>query len=93
MTFRTSFPDHISDTRGMERVELVAALESAGRAHHEFEAEALGGERDELWSGFYAAYVLGRVGDFIAPSVLASLLESVDGEPWAEAAADAILQR
>lgn len=75
----------------MRRADLVEALQAAGRAHHEFESVALGGERDELWAGFYAAYVLGRLGDFAAPSALATRIEAVDGEPWAEAAADAIL--
>ena len=75
----------------MRRADLVEALQAAGRAHHEFESVALGGERDELWAGFYAAYVLGRLGDFAGPSALAARIEGVDGEPWAEAAADAIL--
>lgn len=52
---------------------------------------ALGGERDELWAGFYAAYVLGRLGDFITPTALAQILEAVDGDPWADAAADEII--
>lgn len=75
----------------MNRDELVAALTAAGKAHHEFETVTLEGERDELWAGFYAAYVLGRLGDFTSPSRLAGILEAVDGDPWAEAAADAVL--
>lgn len=75
----------------MDRSDLVSALEAAAAAHHEFEEMALGGERDELWAGFYAAYVLGRLGDFMTPTALARLLEAVDGEPWAEAAADDII--
>ncbi|HEX2153255.1 MAG TPA: hypothetical protein VHL52_04695 [Acidimicrobiia bacterium] len=75
----------------MERDALVDALEAAASAHHEYETVALGGQRDEIWAGFYAAYVLGRLGDFMKPSELAATLEAVDGEPWAEAAADAVL--
>jgi hypothetical protein len=77
----------------MQRDELIAALDAAGAAHHEFETVALEGERHELWAGFYAAYVLGRLGDFIAPSALSEILESTDGEPWSEAAADNLLAR
>lgn len=77
----------------MQRDELIAALASAGTAHHEFEKHALHGERDELWAGFYAAYVLGRLGDFLPPSTLAEILESVSGQPWEEAAADRVLSR
>lgn len=77
----------------MARSEIVDALVAAGKAHHEFETVTLGGVRDELWAGFYAAYVLGRLGDFMAPSILAARLEAVDGEPWAESAAEAILSQ
>ena len=31
-------------------------------------------QRDERWAGWYAAYVLGRVGDFATPSDLAEWL-------------------
>lgn len=75
----------------MDRTELVDALAAAGAAHHEFESVALNGERDELWAGFYAAYVLGRLGHFMSPSALAATLEAVEGESWAEAAAEAII--
>ena len=52
--------------------QLREALAAAGKAHHDYEQNALGGQRDAQWPGFYAAYVLGRVGDFAAPSALAS---------------------
>jgi hypothetical protein len=45
--------------------------------------------RDELWAGSYAAFVLGRLGDFTAASTLAALLEEVDAPSnWSEAAAE-----
>jgi hypothetical protein len=39
--------------------DLAAVLSAAGSAHHEYEQTALKGVRDELWAGFYAAFVLG----------------------------------
>lgn len=77
----------------MQRDELIAALDAAASAHHEFEQVALDGQRDDLWAGFYAAYVLGRLGDFLPPSVLADVLESVSDEPWSPAAADDVIAR
>ena len=69
--------------------DLAEALTAAGSAHHEFEQTALKGVRDELWAGFYAAYVLGRLGDFTAASRLAALLEEVDAPSnWSAAAAE-----
>jgi hypothetical protein len=68
--------------------ELAAALGDAAEAHHEFEEHALGGERDEQWAGFYAAFVLGRLGPFTTPSRLAAVLAEVDApDDWAPAAA------
>jgi hypothetical protein len=58
--------------------DLAEVLSAAGSAHHEYEQTALKGVRDELWAGFYAAFVLGRLGDFTAASRLAALLEAVD---------------
>ena len=43
--------------------ELAAALTAAGGAHHDYESRFLEGRRDEQWPGWYAAYVLGRIGD------------------------------
>ena len=69
--------------------ELAEVLSAAGSAHHEYEQTALKGVRDELWAGFYAAFVLGRLGDFTAASRLAALLEEVDATSnWSEAAAE-----
>ncbi len=73
---------------------LTKALGHAGSAHHEYEQVTLGGKRDEQWSGFYAAYVLGRVGDFTAPSALSQWLEEAPGgEEWATSAAGFVLSR
>jgi hypothetical protein len=67
---------------------IAEALSAAGSAHHEYEQTALKGVRDEQWAGFYAAFVLGRLGDFTAASRLAALLEEVDAPSnWSQAAA------
>ncbi len=72
----------------LTQAELEKALNAAGAAHHEYEQVILGGKRDELWSGFYAAYVLGRLGDFVTPSTLSRWLEEApNGNKWATSAA------
>jgi hypothetical protein len=72
--------------------ELAQALSAAASAHHEFEQTALEGVRDDLWAGFYAAFVLGRLGDVAAASRLAALLEEVDAPSnWSETAAEHVL--
>ncbi len=52
-------------------------------------------EESETISGrVYAAYVLGRVGDFTAPSSLSQWLEEAPGgEEWATSAAGFVLSR
>ena len=72
--------------------ELRNALDEAGSAHHNYETVILNGVRDELWSGFYAAYVLGKLGNFIQPSDLVELLEKVtDSDDWSNTAAELII--
>ncbi len=74
--------------------ELAAALKAAGSAHHEYEQTALNGVFDEQWPMFYAAFVLGRVGDFTTPSALTSWLQEVPTEGlWADMAARHVLDR
>jgi hypothetical protein len=71
---------------------LAQALAAAGASHHEYEQSYLKGERDEQWAGYYAAHTLGRLGDFVAPSILAALLENAPAEDdWATAASAYIL--
>jgi hypothetical protein len=72
--------------------DLAEVLSAAGSTHHEYEQTALKGVRDEVWAGFYAAFVLGRLGDFTAASRLAALLEEVDATSnWSEAAAEHVM--
>jgi hypothetical protein len=74
--------------------DLAKALGDAGSAHHEYEQVTLGGKRDEQWSAFYAAYTLGRIGDFATPSALSQLLEEAPaGKNWAVSAANYVLSR
>ena len=74
--------------------ELQAALSAAGSAHHEYEVNYLKGVRDELWPGFYAAYVLGKLGDFVAPTELARWLESSPAtDNWAAGTATYVVEQ
>lgn len=73
--------------------DLSTALSDAASAHHEYETTALKGERDAQWSGFYAAFAIGRLGDFAKPSALAGWLEEASGDNWSDAAAKLVLAR
>lgn len=74
--------------------KLAETLAAAGSAHHDYEQVTLGGKRDELWPGFYAAFVLGRLGDFAAPSTLSGWLEEAPtGDHWPTSAAAYVLER
>ena len=74
--------------------EFAQALAAAGNAHHDYEQNFLGGERDEQWPGFYAAYALGRLGNFVAPSSLSGWLQEVPaGDDWPKTTAAYVLQR
>ena len=64
------------------RNELRLALKAAANAHHEFQENALNGVRHEKWAMWYAAYVLGRLGDFTTPTLLTQWLSEVEGERW-----------
>ncbi len=76
------------------QAELQAALAAAGTAHHEYEVNYLNGKRDEYWPGWYAAFVLGRLGDFLPPTTLARTLENVTADQdWSTAAAKAVITR
>jgi hypothetical protein len=74
------------------REDLAEALRAAGAAHHEYEQTVLRGVRHEEWAAFYAAYVLGRLGDFAPPSALTGwLTEAPLTDDWAESAAAHVL--
>ena len=73
---------------------LRQALADAGAAHHDYEQVVLEGKPDAQWPGFYAAYVLGRVGDFAPPSELNRWLENAPSDDdWAAAAAAYVLKK
>ncbi len=72
---------------------LEQALAAAGASHDEYERVVLKGVVDDTWAGFWAAYVLGRLGDFTPASRLAELLEEVANvDDWA-AVADHVLAK
>ena len=80
--------------RTPSRDELEKSLAAAAAAHHDYEQRVLNGVRDAQWPGFYAAYVLGRVGDFTTPSSLSRWLEAAPaGDNWAASAADYVLRQ
>lgn len=80
------------DTPSLE--EIVAALKAAAAAHHDYEKNALGGVADKHWPGWYAAYVLGRLGDVATPTVLAGWLSSAPAsDDWSSSAANYVAQR
>ena len=73
---------------------LVSTLAAAASAHDEYERAVLRGVVDPNWSGFYAAYVLGRLGDFVPASRLATLLSEIEDAPeWETAAAGHVLMK
>jgi hypothetical protein len=73
---------------------LHAALAAADAVHEEYERVALKGVADMAWAGFFAAFVLGRVGDFAEASRLAELLEEVESDDdWLAAAAEHVLMK
>jgi len=75
----------------LNRYALQQALEAAAASHHEYQTVALNGQLDQHWPAFYAAYALGRLGDFMEPSALAAGLGAVQAEDnWAAAAAEKI---
>ena len=79
--------------RKLSRDQLQSALDAAASAHHDYEKVSLKGEQDRQWPGFYAAYVLGRLNDFMDSSELASILEAVEAKDgWSEAAATTIVK-
>jgi hypothetical protein len=76
------------------RTALMEALAAAGAFHDEYERVVLKGVVDERWSGFCAAYLLGRLGDFAAASRLAELLGEIgEAEDWAAITADHVLAK
>jgi len=73
--------------------QLVTALQQAVEMHHSYEKVYLGGKRDTLWSGFYAAYVLGRCGNFLPAERVAEELDKVPaGRDWSINGAKALLE-
>lgn len=71
---------------------LYEVLELAAVAHHNYQTEYLNGKNDDQWPGWYAAYTLGRLGDFITPTLLTRLLETAPMDAdWSRSAANHIV--
>ena len=85
MTLVTDLPSHAL---------LEQTLVAAAAAHEDYERGALRGVVDMQWPGFHAAYVLGRLGDFVPASRLAVLLAGVNPQgEWEAAAAEHVLTK
>jgi len=77
-----------------DQTDLIEALNLAAEAHHRYEQDYLAGERDNAWAGWYAAYLLGRLGSFAPPGDLARWLESAPSDQdWNRRAAALILNQ
>ena len=75
-----------------EKSHLERTLAEAWTTHSEYQRNFLKGERDEVWAGWYAGFILGRLGHFTTPTILTRLLEATEHkENWAAAAAVYIL--
>jgi hypothetical protein len=89
-----------------DRARIADLLRETGEAHHGYEEDVLGGERDEAWARWYADRLLERrLGDLVerTPSAgeLAGLLEEATearqregaAEEWQRFASDWIVER
>ena len=78
-----------------DRDTLQTTLQQAWDTHSEFQEDYLQGVRDEMWAGWYAGFVIGRLGHFTTSSRLTRLLESVQAEHdiWTSRAADFVLEQ
>jgi hypothetical protein len=89
-----------------DRARIADLLRETAEAHHGYEEDVLGGERDEAWARWYADRLLERrLGDLVerTPSAgeLAGLLEEATearqregpAEEWQRFASDWIVER
>lgn len=74
--------------------QFAQTLSAAGSAHHDYESNFLAGRRDEQWAGWYAAFAIGRLGDFTTPTALTRWLEEAPGDgDWAASAAKFVVSK
>ena len=71
--------------------QIRFALKVAAKTHHEFQENTLNGVRHEQWAMWYAAFVLGRLGDFTTPTLLTQWLSEVDDNDWFRKAAEYVI--
>jgi len=75
-----------------DKETLSKLLTETWDVHSEFQENYLNGVRDEMWAGWYAGYLLGRLGNFTTPTALTRLLEETEKlDPWADRAAEHLL--
>lgn len=75
-----------------DRESLSKLLAETWEVHGEFQDNYLEGVRDEMWAGWYAGYLLGRLGNFTTPTALTRLLQQTEKlSPWPEKAAEHLL--
>ena len=73
---------------------LQDALSAASECHHDYELNILNAKPDKHWAGWYAAYVLGRLGNFVSPTTLTQWLKDTPNEDnWSLLAATYILKQ
>ena len=76
-----------------DKNQLAALLSETWDVHSEFQENYLNGVRDEMWAGWYAGYLLGKLGNFTTPTALTRLLEETEKlDPWADKAAEHLLE-
>lgn len=73
--------------------ELSKLLQEVWDTHSEFQHVYLNDVHDEMWAGWYAAFLIGRLGHIAPASQLTNLLEEVGGqENWTVRAAAHLLE-
>jgi len=74
--------------------QLQETLLAAGKSHHEFQENFLEGVWHKQWYIWYAAFVLGRLGNFTTPTLLTQwIMEISDKEKWFKKTAEHILNK
>ncbi len=78
----------------LSKEKLQETLAQAGQSHHEYETTTLNGIRDENWAAYYTGFILGRMGDFVKPSILIQWLSDAPlVKDWPESTARIIVEK
>ena len=60
-----------------DKETLSKLLSETWDVHSEYQENYLNGERDAMWAGWYAGFLLGRLGNFTTPTTLTRLLQEM----------------